>query len=56
MIPNELRAFFWDVRVDDFDPHQYGEYVIGRILELGTETAHIPAEEVTALAASSTSR
>jgi hypothetical protein len=39
MIPNELRHFFWEVRADDFDPSEYREYVIGRILELGTETA-----------------
>ncbi len=25
--------------MDDLDPHQYGDYVISRILELGTEEA-----------------
>jgi hypothetical protein len=39
VIPHELHPFFWDVRADDFDPHQYREYVIGRLLEFGTEPA-----------------
>ncbi len=39
MIPKELRQFFWEVNADSFDPREYGEYAIGRILELGTEGA-----------------
>jgi hypothetical protein len=39
MIPNNLRAFFWEVDADRFDPHEYRDYVIGRILELGNDTA-----------------
>ncbi len=39
MIPKELRQFFWEVNADSFDPRKYGEYAIGRILELGTERA-----------------
>jgi len=39
VIPKELRIFFWDVDADSFDPQQYGDYAIGRILELGTEPA-----------------
>ncbi len=39
MIPKELQSFFWEIRADDFDPSKYREYVIGRILELGTEPA-----------------
>lgn len=39
MIPKELRPFFWEVRPDSFDPREYSDYVIGRILELGTEAA-----------------
>jgi Family of unknown function (DUF6922) len=39
MIPQHLRPFFWDVNADTLDPHEYGDYVIGRILELGTEEA-----------------
>lgn len=39
MIPNHLRPFFWEIDGDSLDPHEYAEYVIGRILELGTEAA-----------------
>jgi len=39
MIPKGLRPFFWEVDGDSFDPRQYGDYSIGRILELGTEPA-----------------
>ncbi len=39
MIPNNLRPFFWEVNPDSFDPHEYGEYVIGRLLEQGTDEA-----------------
>ena len=41
MIPNELRGFFWDVNTEQFNPLEYPEYAIGRILELGTEPAVI---------------
>lgn len=39
MIPNNLRPFFWDVDPGSLDPHEYAAYVIGRILEQGTEEA-----------------
>jgi Family of unknown function (DUF6922) len=39
MIPQHLRHFFWEISPDTLDPHEYGDYVIGRILELGTEEA-----------------
>ena len=39
MIPNELRPFFWEVNGDTFEPQEFKEYTIGRILELGTEPA-----------------
>lgn len=39
MIPHQLRPFFWEVNGDTFDPQEYGDYAIGRILELGTEVA-----------------
>jgi hypothetical protein len=39
MIPNNLRPFFWEVNPDSFDPHEYGPYVIGRLLEQGTDEA-----------------
>jgi hypothetical protein len=39
VIPKELLPFFWEVDADNFDPRKYADYAIGRILELGTETA-----------------
>lgn len=39
MIPNNLRPFFWDVDAASLDPRKYADYVIGRILEQGTEEA-----------------
>lgn len=39
MIPNNLHPFFWDVDAGSIDPHEYAAYVIGRILEQGTEEA-----------------
>jgi hypothetical protein len=39
MIPQPLRAFFWDINIDSFDPRAYPEYTIARILEYGDEKA-----------------
>lgn len=39
MIPSDLRSFFWEIDADSIDPHKYGDYVIGRILELGNDAA-----------------
>ena len=39
MIPRNLRAFFWDIDCDSFDPRAFPEYTIQRILELGTPEA-----------------
>ncbi len=39
MIPQYLRPFFWDINIEDFDPHSYPEYTIYRILEYGDEKA-----------------
>jgi hypothetical protein len=39
MIPNNLRVFFWDVDAASLDPRKYPDYVIGRILEQGTQEA-----------------
>lgn len=39
MIPQNLHAFFWDIRVAEFDPHAYPDYTIGRILEFGNAEA-----------------
>lgn len=35
VIPEHLRAFFWDVDPDTFAPEAYPDYAIARILELG---------------------
>src|SRR5207249_10419095 len=35
MIPDHLRTLFWDVNLETFDPHQFPEYTIFRILEFG---------------------
>ena len=45
MIPSNLRAFFWDIDTDSFDPQSHGEYTIERILELGTPEAVAWLEE-----------
>ena len=39
MIPQHLRQFFWEVDADHLDLQKYRDYVIGRILELGTDEA-----------------
>jgi len=39
MIPKELRVLFWDINTDSFNPREYWRYTIGRILELGTDSA-----------------
>lgn len=39
MIPNTLRAFFWDIDTSSFDARAHPEYTIERILELGTPEA-----------------
>jgi len=39
MIPQNLRALFWDTNVDNFNPTAYPEYTIARVLEYGDEKA-----------------
>jgi hypothetical protein len=39
MLPDSLRALFWDLNLETFDPLQHSEYAIARILELGDEAA-----------------
>ncbi|HEY2383015.1 MAG TPA: hypothetical protein VGK48_17705 [Terriglobia bacterium] len=39
MIPQYLRAYFWDIDDGSFDPHAHPEYTIERILELGDSKA-----------------
>ena len=39
MVPAELRTLFWDVDLNSFDPAAYPDYTIGRVLELGDDSA-----------------
>ena len=39
MIPQHLRPLFWDVNLEEFNPEQYPEYAIARVLEYGDEQA-----------------
>lgn len=39
MLPPFVIPFFWDIKTEDFDPHSYPDYTIGRLLEYGDERA-----------------
>lgn len=39
MIPKDLRPFFWEINLETFEPREYPQYTIGRILEFGTDEA-----------------
>ena len=39
MLPPFVTPFFWDIKTEDFDPHSYPDYTIGRLLEYGNEQA-----------------
>lgn len=39
MIPQKLRALFWDVKWPVFDPAAFPDYTIARILEYGDHDA-----------------
>jgi hypothetical protein len=39
VIPSHLRKLFWDTNPEDFDPHVFPTYAIGRILEYGDRDA-----------------
>jgi len=39
MIPQHLRPLFWEIDTDSLDLQKYLDYVIGRILEVGTDEA-----------------
>ena len=39
MVPQHLRAFFWDTNLESFDPVSYAAYTIARVLEYGNEAA-----------------
>jgi len=39
VIPQHLCQFFWDIDPTDFDPAEYPQYTIGRVLEFGDQEA-----------------
>ena len=39
MIPQNLRALFWDVNPEQFEPRSWPEYSIFRVLEYGDDVA-----------------
>jgi hypothetical protein len=39
MIPQYLHSLFWDVKLDDFNPADYPDYTIARVLDIGDENA-----------------
>jgi len=39
MIPKDIKPFFWDINTNTFEPKDYPDYTIFRILELGNENA-----------------
>ncbi|NWG29840.1 MAG: hypothetical protein HXY48_15095 [Ignavibacteriaceae bacterium] len=39
ILPENLNTLFWDINVQNFDPADYPEYTISRILEYGDENA-----------------
>ena len=39
MVPENLRALFWDINLDNFNANSYPEYTIARVLEFGDENA-----------------
>ncbi len=39
MVPSNLRALFWDANLDGFEPRDYPDYAIFRVLEYGDEAA-----------------
>ncbi len=40
-IPKYIQHLFWDINVETFDPLEYPEYTISRVLEFGDEEAAI---------------
>ena len=36
-IPKNVEHLFWDINVETFNPHDYPEYTISRVLEFGDE-------------------
>ncbi|MEW6508832.1 MAG: hypothetical protein AB1432_13915 [Bacteroidota bacterium] len=38
-IPTNIQHLFWDVNLETFEPHEFPEYTINRVLEFGNEMA-----------------
>lgn len=38
-IPTNLQHLFWDIKIETFNPLEYPEYTISRVLEFGNEEA-----------------
>ncbi len=45
-IPMNLQNLFWDIKIETFDPHEYPEYTISRVLEFGDKDAVAWIKEV----------
>jgi hypothetical protein len=41
MITKELQSLFWDTNTETFDPAEYPDYTIFRVLEYGDERAFL---------------
>ncbi len=39
MITQEIEVYFWDIDTDSFEPMEYADYTIFRILQFGNEFA-----------------
>lgn len=39
MIPQYLQTLFWDTNVDNFNPAEFPEYTVSRVLEYGDRDA-----------------
>ena len=39
MIPSQLHPLFWDTNVSNFEPLDFPDYTIARVLELGDQDA-----------------
>jgi hypothetical protein len=46
MIPNQLQTLFWDIDVTAFNPADYPDYTIFRVLEFGDKEAIVWLREL----------
>jgi hypothetical protein len=45
-IPKNLEPLFWDIKIETFDPLEYPQYTISRVLEFGDEEAAAWIKEI----------